>query len=224
MIPDWDSATGNLPEGIHQAGWKEVEERLGFNPRRRRLLQGLGDEPMSITNSRQYRISKAQLTRFQQAVDAGEHERSKPQGLQESIALDALLAQARQQADDLRQQLEEYEGLAGSRTMTLQIHSLSDLPTALKHARLASGLTQSDLARRLGVTEQQVQRDEKTDYAQASLDRLQRIWRVLGVRLDGQVTLSSGVESDDALSCREELTFAEVNEDDRVSRAGLIAK
>jgi len=43
MIPDWDSATGNLPEGIHQSDWKEVEERLGFNPRRRRLVQGLGE-------------------------------------------------------------------------------------------------------------------------------------------------------------------------------------
>jgi len=181
---------------------------------------------MSITNSRQYRISKAQLTRFQQAIEAGERDLYKSRTGQESISHDVLLpllAQARQQADDLRRQLEEYEGLAGSRTMTLQIHSLSDLPTALKHARLASGLTQGDLARRLGVTEQQVQRDEKTDYAQASLDRLQRIWRVLGVRLDGQVTLSSGVESDDALSCREELTFAEVDEDDRVSRAGQIA-
>ncbi len=178
---------------------------------------------MSITNSRQYRISKAQLTRFQQAIEAGERDLYKSRTGQESIAHDVLLAQARQQADDLRRQLEEYEGLAGSRTMTLQVQSLSDLPTALIHARLASGLTQSDLARRLGVTEQQVQRDEKTDYAQASLDRLQRIWRVLGVRLDGQVTLSSGVESDDALSCREELTFAEVDEDDRVSRAGQIA-
>jgi hypothetical protein len=41
MIPDWDPTTGNLPEGIHEAEWDEVEERLGFTAHRRQLLRGL---------------------------------------------------------------------------------------------------------------------------------------------------------------------------------------
>jgi hypothetical protein len=32
-----------LPEGVHVATWEEVVERFGWNPRRRRLLDGLAD-------------------------------------------------------------------------------------------------------------------------------------------------------------------------------------
>ncbi|MFN0169130.1 MAG: DUF6932 family protein [Bryobacteraceae bacterium] len=39
MIPDW-LANGDLPRGVHFATWPEIEERLGFNPRRQRLLEG----------------------------------------------------------------------------------------------------------------------------------------------------------------------------------------
>ena len=39
MIPEW-STNGDLPPGVHLATWTEIEERLAFNPRRRRLLAG----------------------------------------------------------------------------------------------------------------------------------------------------------------------------------------
>ena len=39
MIPEWLS-NGDLPAGVHVAQWAEVEERLAFTPRRRRLLAG----------------------------------------------------------------------------------------------------------------------------------------------------------------------------------------
>ena len=40
MIQIFD-LNGNLPSGIHQAEWKEFEERFGINPHRRKLLRGL---------------------------------------------------------------------------------------------------------------------------------------------------------------------------------------
>lgn len=150
---------------------------------------------MNITNVRQYRITKAQLVRFEHAIESAERDRSTPKTEQESIVHDLLLEQARYQADDLRRELGEYERLSGSKSMTLEVHSLSDLPSALIHARLASGLTQRELAGQLGVTEQQVQRDEQTVYAHASLERLQRVWGALGARLDGQVTISPHLDS-----------------------------
>jgi hypothetical protein len=39
VIPPWTS--GLLPPGVHEAEWKELEQRFGFTPDRRRLLQGL---------------------------------------------------------------------------------------------------------------------------------------------------------------------------------------
>ena len=39
MIPEW-STNGDLPPGVHFATWAGIEERLAFNPRRRRLPAG----------------------------------------------------------------------------------------------------------------------------------------------------------------------------------------
>ena len=40
MIPRFD-ADGLLPHGVHRAGWREVIDRFGHNPWRRRLTDGL---------------------------------------------------------------------------------------------------------------------------------------------------------------------------------------
>lgn len=42
MIPPFDER-GNLPPGIHNATWSEVEVRFGHSPKRRFLLVGLRD-------------------------------------------------------------------------------------------------------------------------------------------------------------------------------------
>jgi len=41
LIPAFDSSTGALPPGNHQATLDQIAERLGFTPRRRWLLEGL---------------------------------------------------------------------------------------------------------------------------------------------------------------------------------------
>jgi hypothetical protein len=43
MIPPFDTNTGRLPEGVHEASWDEVVQRFGWNRGRRRLLDGLAD-------------------------------------------------------------------------------------------------------------------------------------------------------------------------------------
>ena len=55
-------------------------------------------------------------------------------------------------------------------------------------ARVASGLSQRDLAERLGLKEQQIQRYEATEYASASLRRIREVVGALGVDLAGQIT------------------------------------
>jgi hypothetical protein len=41
VIPSFDSDTGNLPRGIHEASWDEVKARFGGTPWRQHLLEGL---------------------------------------------------------------------------------------------------------------------------------------------------------------------------------------
>lgn len=43
MLPPFETPSGVLPDGEYEADWQEVVERFGWNPRRRRLLDGLAD-------------------------------------------------------------------------------------------------------------------------------------------------------------------------------------
>jgi transcriptional regulator with XRE-family HTH domain len=53
--------------------------------------------------------------------------------------------------------------------------------------RIANGLTQRELADRLGVTEAQVSRDERNEYHGIGVDRAQRILDALGERITAGV-------------------------------------
>ena len=61
---------------------------------------------------------------------------------------------------------------------------VADLPAVLIKARIAQGLSQKDLADRIGLKEQQIHRYEATDYTSASLARIKDVIRALGVEMD----------------------------------------
>src|SRR5207248_7774208 len=94
-------------------------------------------------------------------------------------------------------QVHEYEQLRAGQLAVARVSSLSDLPNALVRARIAAGLSQRELAERLGMKEQQIQRYEADGYAGASLSRLREVMAALGVELEGDVQLPT---SDTALS------------------------
>ena len=68
---------------------------------------------------------------------------------------------------------------------------LGALPDLLVSARIAAGLSQRQLAERLGVAEEAVQRDEAGGYARPGLDR---VAGALGVRLLLTGVLAPGEE------------------------------
>jgi transcriptional regulator with XRE-family HTH domain len=73
--------------------------------------------------------------------------------------------------------------------VVLARESFEDLPSALIQARIASGLSQKELAGRLNLKEQQIQRYEATEYASASLERINDVIRALGVSVREDVFL-----------------------------------
>jgi transcriptional regulator with XRE-family HTH domain len=56
-------------------------------------------------------------------------------------------------------------------------------------ARIALGLTQKQLAERVGLKEQQIQRYEENDYASASFSRLKEIIKALGLDIEQKIFL-----------------------------------
>jgi Zn-dependent peptidase ImmA (M78 family)/ribosome-binding protein aMBF1 (putative translation factor) len=127
-----------------------------------------------IKNDRQYRITKAQAAKFEEAL------RTLRRSGQASEDVHPVLLKAEKEAlqsqlEDLRREIVEYEALRAGVFDIESLEILKDLPRALIKARIASGMSQKDLADKLGLKQQQIQRYEATDYATASLSRIREV-------------------------------------------------
>jgi transcriptional regulator with XRE-family HTH domain len=80
----------------------------------------------------------------------------------------------------LEEGIETYNHLRRGELPTL--HSLSNIGTWLIGVRIAKGLSQKELAAKLGVSEQQVSRDERNEYHGITVDRAQGILETMDVQ------------------------------------------
>lgn len=144
-----------------------------------------------IKNERQYLITRAQASRFSQALrifraDAADQFELNPRLRQ--IQEEAL----RSQLSDLEADIKEYEALKAGNFAFEKLKGISELPKLLIRARIASGLSQRELAGRLGLKEQQIQRYEATDYASASFNRISEVVSALGLGIDDTLLADEG--------------------------------
>jgi transcriptional regulator with XRE-family HTH domain len=138
-----------------------------------------------ITNERQRRITQAEIRRFERAIA-----RAEADGPSENVhprLHEAMIEGLGSQLDDLREELNEYEALRGGKIKTRVFSSLLDFPSALIEGRIAGRLTQKELAAKLGIPEQQIQRYEKTRYAGATIERLQEVAEALRIKIEKTV-------------------------------------
>jgi ribosome-binding protein aMBF1 (putative translation factor) len=139
-----------------------------------------------ITNEREYRIARAEYERFAERL-AAEHTKNVSRSRYEQAMLEA----SQSRLAEMRIRLAWYERVRNSGGAVLELESLDRIPDALIQARIAAGLTQRQLAERLGVKEQQVQRDEQTRYARARFDRLVAVAKALDIEFHEHVVLPS---------------------------------
>lgn len=134
-----------------------------------------------IKNDRQYRLSKAQLRAFEGAITDLQH-RAVPAGVDPGLPeLERRALES--QREELSSEVQEYEALKAGKVTNFEAHSLEELPTLLVKARIARGITHKQLAKRLGIKEQQVQRWESNDFSGASIENLKSIGDALRVVL-----------------------------------------
>ena len=81
--------------------------------------------------------------------------------------------------DQLQEEIETYERMR--RGDMAPLHALTSIGRWLIGARIAKGWSLSDLAEALGVSVQQVSRDENNEYRGITTERAQRILDALGV-------------------------------------------
>lgn len=137
-----------------------------------------------IRNERQYRVTLSDRDRLLAEIDQVDHGDAPSWVV--NATRDALTSQVLQMDNEIA----DYEALrSGAVAGISEVTELADLPRTLVRARIAAHLTQRDLAERLGLREQQIQRYEANDYSGANIGRLQDVMQALGVTFRGQVTL-----------------------------------
>lgn len=141
-----------------------------------------------IVNERQLAQAKTQAQRFRAAVEAMEAGSLDVTDLHPALKtaqIDAVRGELKALEADIR----AYERLRGGEVKRFDVESLAELPMALIHARIAAGLTQRQLAERLGLKEQQIQRYEATRYDAASFGRLVDVASAIGLKVSKHLEL-----------------------------------
>ncbi len=103
------------------------------------------------------------------------------------------LSPFRSQIYDMKGDLEWYEN--AKRGIFDPIENLEGIGRVLIGLRIASGMTQAELAEKLGVTQPVISEDENDEYHAISVDRVQRILAVFGAKLEGKLILGSALKA-----------------------------
>lgn len=144
-----------------------------------------------ILSDKQMHVSRTALAKLESTLDAIRSQSDSP-GWVRQIEIDALESQV----EEIRADMTRYENLRAGQVDFPETCSLEELPTRLIEIRIASHLTQTDLAGKLGLKPQQIQRYEASRYSGASLARLTSIAKVLLCDKTISVKLESQKESD----------------------------
>lgn len=132
-----------------------------------------------IRNETEYRKAVRRLQEERSRLSEQE-KRLRDEGLSEKEVTN-LLNPFRSFHLQLEEEVDSYERLR--RGDLGEIENLNGLGQILVAARIALGLSQRELARRLSVHETQVSRDERNEYHGITVERVTRILEALGVTL-----------------------------------------
>lgn len=132
-----------------------------------------------IKNEKQYKISRGKLKDLERSLKVcveGKHPDRKIRN--------AALGSIKSLMGDLAKEIKDYEKLKNKRVPALSLESLRDLPDVLVRSRISHGMTQKQLADKLGMPATQIQRYESENYQRASFATLLDISKTLKLDLD----------------------------------------
>jgi DNA-binding Xre family transcriptional regulator len=139
-----------------------------------------------IKNERQFKITKNQVRQFELILVQLTTEFQTSGDLKLKMQIDALETDV----SKLNAEINEFERLKSGAVKVISANSFHDLPDVIIKARIARALTQKDLALKLGMKEQQIQRYETNNFASASFSILAKIVDALDITIEEKVRLN----------------------------------
>jgi HTH-type transcriptional regulator / antitoxin HipB len=136
-----------------------------------------------IQNERQYKITQTKLKDLlldRATLDLPDFDLHPRLILARKNSLNILIK-------ELEQEIAEYDRLKSGKINKWPIESLQDLPNVMIKARIAVGMTQKELAEKIGVQEQQIQRYEANNYRAVGFERLQEVMSALNIKISQAV-------------------------------------
>mgnify|MGYP001811009973 CR=1 FL=1 len=140
---------------------------------------------MMILNEIEYQNTKNRIEGFKRTLinlDNPDHPLKQNNLVLWQLNKDALMSMI----DDFTSQIEEYEQLINhpeNHQISFEIDSIENLPLVLIKARIASQISQKELALKLGISETLLKKYEDRQYESANLSQLLEVSRILGIAL-----------------------------------------
>lgn len=132
-----------------------------------------------IITENAYRESKKMIAGWEETIRKLQEEWRKEGLTQEEI--ECLTLASSHWSMKVQAEIKEYEAIKrGEFDMTCNFENIG---LQLIRFRIWKGLSQSELAERLGVTPQQVSKDERNGYARASSEKIRQVLEALGIEV-----------------------------------------
>jgi HTH-type transcriptional regulator/antitoxin HigA len=135
-----------------------------------------------IKSDAQRERTAAQIEGFRQALAKVDGEKTGKRAAAVRGSYEGMIRQ-------LEEELHEYDALKSGELTLPNVERLNQIAPFVAKMRIARGVTQTELARRLRVSKQVISRYEETEYQTVSIARLQEILDAIGIR--ALVTLSA---------------------------------
>ena len=100
----------------------------------------------------------------------------------DKLGSSSAAARCEQMLETRHAEIRDYEALKRGEIQLPPVARLDEIGALVPRIRISRGLTQTELARRLGVSKQVVSRYEETGYRTAGMARLQEILDAIGVK------------------------------------------
>jgi HTH-type transcriptional regulator / antitoxin HipB len=130
-----------------------------------------------IQNEHQYKVTKGEIDKLQQVIDKLLEQQNIP-----PIQLAGMQNSFQTQIDRMQVEIQAYDDLKAGK-VEITMGAIEDLPKVLIQKRIGLGMTQKELAAKLGIKEQMVQRYEASGYESIGFGRLTEVWNALSVSI-----------------------------------------